>query len=245
MPTHVGGWHMVHDERRGCTAHDHTMRLPCGTHRAPLRGHQHQTRYRDPYAGRTEQYAIPVRTILQMTWDVLHQLGAIDYALTTLTNRKQVSSVRSYSWAIKGQAPSFFPHTGCNIVLKKYYDQHYTGLVRKPKSVWLSVSNALSESHVVHYSKWVRASIPFWTQILLSSWFPKPRHHASQDTSYGAPHSQRHHSVADLLMMAYSKGSTHAGILWFRLNIWSVHNLCEELRYGKLYIYLYHCMTWL
>ena len=95
-PTHVVGWHMVQDKRRDCENHDHTNRLPRGTHQAPLWGHHHRTRYRDTYAKRTEWYAMPVvllHTILLTTSEALRQPWATGHSLTT---RKQVSSIRSY-----------------------------------------------------------------------------------------------------------------------------------------------------
>jgi hypothetical protein len=50
-----------------------------------------------------------LHTILRTTSEALRQLGATDHALAALTSRKQVSSVRSYPWATKGQDPLFLP----------------------------------------------------------------------------------------------------------------------------------------
>jgi hypothetical protein len=84
MPMHPEGWHRVHDDRRGCATHDHTVRLSCGTRHTPLQGHQHHTHYRDLYNRQMERYAIPgvrLRTTLQTTSEALRQSGATNHTL--------------------------------------------------------------------------------------------------------------------------------------------------------------------
>ena len=124
------------------------------------------------YNERVRRYTtleVRVRTTLWTTSGALHQTKGTNGSHTC---RERVSSVRSYPWAIKGQAFLFLTHkhTCCN-TLKAIL---LSSLNWSRARTWTSITTVSQISRwipAIHHLEWVRDTIPHRTQILLFSGF--------------------------------------------------------------------------